>query len=233
VAAEPPACHRPAQGHLTVAASGDRTVVHLLRHGEVFNPEGVLYGRLPGYYLSDLGKQMAVRAADALADRDVALVVSSPMERAQQTAAPVAERHGLPVEIDPLLIEADNVFEGQRVSVGDGVLRQPRAWRHLYNPFRPSWGEPFAEVADRMLTAVAAAREKARGHEAVLISHQLPIWVARLAAEDRRLWHDPRARQCSLASLTSLTYDADTLVAITYTEPSRDLLGKASKIAGA
>ena len=74
-----------------------RTVVHLLRHGEVFNPEGVLYGRLPGYYLSDLGKQMAVRAADALQTHDLALVVSSPMERAQQTATPVADRHGLAI----------------------------------------------------------------------------------------------------------------------------------------
>jgi broad specificity phosphatase PhoE len=113
------------------------------------------------------------------------------------------------------------------------VLRQPRAWRHLYNPFRPSWGEKYTDVAERMHRAIDAAREKARGHEAVLVSHQLPVWIARLAAEDRRLWHDPRSRQCSLASLTSLTYDGDTLVAITYTEPSRDLLGRASKIAGA
>lgn len=218
---------------MTMPAPQDRTVVHLLRHGEVFNPEGVLYGRLPGYFLSDLGKQMAVRAAEALAGNDLTLVVSSPMERAQQTAAPIAEGHGLPIETDPLLIEADNVFEGQRVSVGDGVLRQPRAWRHLYNPFRPSWGEPYAEVAARMHRSIDAAREQARGHEAVLVSHQLPIWIARLAAEERRLWHDPRSRQCSLASLTSLTYDGDTLAAITYTEPSRDLLAKASKIAGA
>lgn len=210
-----------------------RTVVHLLRHGEVYNPEGVLYGRLPGYYLSDLGQEMAVRAADALQGHDVTHVVSSPMERAQQTAAPVAERHGLPIVIDPDLIEAENIFEGQRVSVGDGVLRQPKAWRHLYNPFKPSWGEPYDEVAERMHRAVAAAREAARGHEAVLVSHQLPIWIARLRAEDRRLWHDPRSRQCSLASLTSLTYDEDTLTAITYTEPSRDLLPRAGKIAGA
>ncbi len=211
----------------------DRTVVHLLRHGEVFNPDGVLYGRLPGFNLSELGQQMAVRAADALADRDVTLVVSSPMDRAQQTAAPVAARHELPVEIDDRLIEADNKFQGQRVSVGDGVLKQPKAWRHLWNPFRPSWGEPFDEVADRMVAAVDSARVAARGHEAVLVSHQLPIWVARLRAEDRRLWHDPRKRQCSLASLTSLTYDDDRLTAISYTEPSRDLLAKASKIAGA
>jgi len=161
------------------------------------------------------------------------VVTASPLERAQETAVPTAEAFGLPIGTDPDLIEADNVFEGQRVSVGDGVLRQPKAWRHLYNPFRPSWGEKYTDVAARMHRAIDAAREKARGHEAVLVSHQLPVWIARLAAEDRRLWHDPRGRQCSLASLTSLTYDDDRLVAITYTEPSRDLLGKASKIAGA
>lgn len=212
---------------------GARTTVHLLRHGEVFNPEKVLYGRLPGYRLSELGEQMAVRAADALAGRDIAAVISSPMERAQQTAAPVAERHGIEIGIDPGLIEADNVFEGQRVSVGDGVLKQPRTWRHLWNPFKPSWGEPYAQVAARMHGAIAAARASVRGREAVLVSHQLPIWIARLAAEDRRLWHDPRSRQCTLASLTSLEYEDDRLVAISYTEPSRDLLEQASKIAGA
>jgi len=201
-----------------------RTVVHLLRHGEVHNPDRVLYGRLPGFRLSELGEQMAVRAADALADRDVTVVISSPLERAQQTAAPVAERHGLRVGIDDRIIEADNVFEGQRVGVGDGVLKHPSAWRHLYNPFTPSWGEPYVEVAGRMRAAVAAARNEARGHEAVLVSHQLPVWVARLDAENRRFFHDPRKRQCALASLTSLTFDDDRLVAITYTEPSADLV---------
>ena len=210
-----------------------RTVVHLLRHGEVYNPEGVLYGRLPGYVLSDLGHEMAQRAADALQGNDVTHVIASPMERAQQTASPIATSHKVETLTEPLLIEADNIFEGQRVSVGDGVLKQPRTWRHLWNPFRPSWGEPYDEVAARMGAAVDSARELARGHEAVLVSHQLPIWVARLSAEGRRLWHDPRSRQCSLASLTSLSFDDDDLVAITYTEPSRDLLGKASKIAGA
>jgi broad specificity phosphatase PhoE len=211
----------------------ERTVVHLLRHGEVFNPEGVLYGRLPGYKLSDLGHQMAERAAGALFDRDIATVISSPMERAQQTAQPLSALLDVPVLIDPNLIEADNVFEGQRVSVGDGVLKQPKTWRHLWNPIRPSWGEPYEQVAARMQQAIADARGQAQGREAVLVSHQLPIWVARLAAEERRLWHDPRSRQCSLASITSLGFDGDTLVDIAYTEPSRDLLAKASKIAGA
>lgn len=211
----------------------DHTTVHLLRHGEVFNPEGVLYGRLPGYVLSDLGHEMAERAAVALADRDIATVISSPMERAQQTATPIAGRHSLDIITNEDLIEAENVFEGKKVSVGDGVLKQPKAWRHLWNPFTPSWGEPYDVVAARMQKAIEAARLGAPGRESVLVSHQLPIWIARLNAEDRRLWHDPRSRQCTLASVTSLTYQGDDLVAITYTEPSRDLLEKASKIAGA
>lgn len=213
--------------------SGNRSVVHLLRHGEVYNPEGVLYGRLPGYRLSDLGEQMAQRAADALSGHDIAAVIASPMERAQQTAEPIARVHGHEITTEPLAIEADNIFEGQRVSVGDGVLRQPATWRHLWNPFKPSWGEPYDEVAARMRQAVLNAKELADGREAVLVSHQLPIWIARLDAEGRRLWHDPRSRQCTLASLTSLTFDDDDLVSITYSEPARDLLPGASKVAGA
>jgi broad specificity phosphatase PhoE len=204
-----------------------RTVVHLLRHGEVDNPTKVLYGRLPGFLLSPLGEQMAQRATEALADRDVVEVVASPLERAVQTATPVAQSHGLQVRTDDRLLEATNVFQGQRVSVGDGVLRQPRAWRHLYNPFTPSWGEPYVELAARMRVAVSDARTRAQGHEAVLVSHQLPIWVARLDAEHRRFVHDPRRRQCALASLTSFVYDDDELVAITYTEPSADLIAAA------
>lgn len=214
-------------------AASDRTVVHLLRHGEVDNPEGVLYGRLPGYVLSALGHEMAQRAADALKGHDIAAVITSPMERAQQTAVPVAAVHGVEIGTDLRLIEADNIFEGKKVSVGDGVLRQPQAWRYLYNPFKPSWGEPYAEVAARMTGAINSARDLARGSEVVLVSHQLPIWIARLAAEQRRLWHDPRSRQCSLASITSLTFRKDQLAAISYTEPSRDLLEMASKVAGA
>ena len=211
----------------------ERTTVHLLRHGEVHNPTGVLYGRIPDFHLSELGRTMAQRAADALADRDVTVVTASPLERAQETAEPVAESHGLQVGTDPDLIEADNVFEGQRVGGGEGVLKNPRAWRYLVNPFTPSWGEPYVDLAARMRLAIGRARDEARGHEAVLVSHQLPVWVARLDAEGRRFPHDPRKRQCSLASLTSMHFDDDELVAVVYTEPSADLLPLASKSAGA
>lgn len=211
----------------------ESTTVHLLRHGEVYNPDGVLYGRLPGFHLSDRGRLMAQRAAAALADRDIAMVIASPLDRAQETAAPIAAVHGLDVGVDEGLIEAANTFEGQRVGVGDGVLRSPAAWRHLWNPFTPSWGEPYAQLAQRMHNSVIAAKNMAPGNEIVLVSHQLPIWIARLHAEKRRYWHDPRKRQCSLASLTSLRFAGDDLVSITYTEPARDLLAGAAPGRGA
>jgi broad specificity phosphatase PhoE len=211
----------------------ERTIVHLLRHGEVDNPSKILYGRLPGYRLSELGERMAARAAEFFAPRDVVRVASSPLERAQQTAAPVAEKHGVEVTVDERLIESENIFEGQAVGVGDGVLKDPRNWRFITNPFRPSWGEPYTRVALRMHAAAEVARELARGHEAVLVSHQLPIWVARLSAEHRHLWHDPRRRQCTLASVTSFTYQGDRLVSIAYTEPAADLLPGANPVPGA
>ena len=211
----------------------ERTTVHLLRHGEVDNPRKILYGRLPGYVLSGLGERMAERAAEWFATRDVVRVVASPLERARQTAAPVAAGLGLPVAVDERLIESGNVFEGRSVGVGDGALRSPSAWWHLRNPFLPSWGEPYAGVASRMHAAAEASRDAARGHEAVLVSHQLPIWVARLSAEHRRLWHDPRKRECSLASITSFTYDGDTLLSVDYAEPCGDLLPSADPVPGA
>jgi len=202
----------------------EHTIVHLMRHGEVHNPEGVLYGRLPGYRLSELGRTMAQRVAEHLSSADIVHVGASPLERAQETAQPIAAAHDLPVAVDGRLIEADNVFEGLTFGVGDGALTRPKHWRHLRNPFRPSWGEPYRAQALRVLAAMAVARNLARGHEAVLVSHQLPIWVTRCQVERRRLWHDPRNRQCSLASLTSFTYRDDEIVAVTYAEPARDLL---------
>ncbi|MDP9221493.1 MAG: histidine phosphatase family protein [Actinomycetota bacterium] len=213
------------------------TTVHLVRHGEVDNPGGVLYGRLPNYHLSERGRAMAEVVADHLAGRDIALVTSSPMERAQETAAPIAERHGLPVGLDDDLIEAGNHFQGLRFGVGDGSLRHPRHWPRLVNPFRPSWGEPYAEVVTRMMRAVmaatAAARSAGPGREAVLVSHQLPVWETRLHLEGRRLWHDPRRRECSLCSVTSLTYDGDRLLSLSYAEPAAALLPGAGTVAGA
>ncbi|MGZ4438075.1 MAG: histidine phosphatase family protein [Nocardioidaceae bacterium] len=200
------------------------TTVHLLRHGEVFNPGGVLYGRMDGYHLSELGRSMAQRVADTIGDRDITHIVASPLERAQETAAPLAAARGLTISTDPRIVESTNVFEGRPFSMGDGVLRRPSTWRHLWNPFKPSWGEPYKEVVARMMAAVHDARDAALGHEAVLVSHQLPIWMTRLHVEKRSFLHDPRKRQCTLCSLTSLTFEDDRLTTLRYSEPAADLI---------
>jgi broad specificity phosphatase PhoE len=195
---------------------GEHTKIHLVRHGEVYNPRGVLYGRLPGFHLSDKGKQQAAAVAEALADHDIVAVIASPLERARETAAPIAARHDLPVDTDPDLIESTNFLQGRGISPGDGAWRDPRVWWHLRNPFTPSWGEPYKQIAARMSTAVDKARARAAGHEAVCVSHQLPIWTLRLHLTGRRLWHLPTHRQCAIGSVTTLVYDGDRLVDVRY-----------------
>jgi broad specificity phosphatase PhoE len=200
------------------------TTVHVLRHGEVFNPNKILYGRLPDFHLSELGQQMAKAAAEALKARDITYVVASPLERAQETAAPIAAEFNLEVATDTRLIESTNYFEGKRVSVGDGALTNPRHWWVLRDPITPSWGEAYLMIAQRMFAALQAARVAAEGHEAVCVSHQLPIWTLRRYVEKKRLWHDPRRRQCGLASLTSFRFDGSTIVGIDYSEPAAHLV---------
>ncbi|WP_028649939.1 histidine phosphatase family protein [Nocardiopsis sp. CNT312] len=197
------------------------TVVHLLRHGEVYNPAGVLYGRLPGYHLSDRGQQMAELAAEWFEGRDITALFSSPLDRTQETAVPLQKALDLPVVLDDRLVEAGNKLQGR--SLSSRSARDPRVLRRLYNPFRPSWGEPYSQIVERMLQVVKLARKAAWGHEAVCVSHQLPIWMMRRVAESKRLWHRPDRRECNLASVTSLTFADQSLVRVDYAEPAAAL----------
>ncbi|MBB4852853.1 broad specificity phosphatase PhoE [Mycobacteroides chelonae] len=208
------------EGLRVSGSSQTRTIVHLMRHGEVFNPEGILYGRLPNFRLSDKGQAQAAKVAESLRGNQITTVVASPLLRAQQTATPIAEAHGLTIVTDEDLIEAGNSFEGMKVSVGDGALRDPRNWWKLRDPFTPSWGEPYRDIASRMIAAIDRARERAEGGEAVCVSHQLPVWTARQQLQGNRLWHDPRKRQCNVASLTSLVFEEERLIDVVYSEPA-------------
>ncbi|MEI6406238.1 MAG: histidine phosphatase family protein [Actinomycetes bacterium] len=199
--------------------------IHFLRHGEVENPEKILYGRQPGWRLSDRGQEMAVAVSEWSKNLPLGAVLASPLQRAQETAAPVAKVHGLPIHTEDRLIEATNVFEGQKFEFGSGVLKHPKSWRHLYNPWKPSWGEPYEEQISRMLASLFAARDLADGKDAICVSHQLPIWILRSAIEGRKLIHDPRKRQCTLASVTSFVLDDEGMISdFYYTEPAKHLL---------
>ena len=211
-------------------ASAISSTVHVVRHGEVHNPESILYGRQPGWRLSERGIAMAEAVADWSKELSLGAIHASPLERAQQTASPIASAHKLDIHTDDQLIEAANIFEGKPFAVGDGVLRRPGAWRHLWNPWRPSWGEPYKEQIARMRAAVERARLAAQGKDALVVSHQLPIWILRSSVEGRPLLHDPRKRQCSLASVTSLHFDASgKIVGLTYSEPAKHLLPEKKK----
>ena len=202
----------------------ETTIVHLLRHGEVENPRGVVYGRLPDYHLSANGRAMADAAADFFAERAVVAVFSSPLERAMETAKPVAQRLNLEIAVDERLIEPWNHFEGLKFGVGDGSLHHPEHWAAMLNPFKPSWGEPYREVVARMYEMLAVARAAAPGREAVCVSHQLPIWVTRRQAEGKRLWHNPSRRECALGSVTSFTFSGDRILGVSYRVPPRRLV---------
>ena len=201
-----------------------RTIVHLVRHGEVENPTGVLYGRLPDFHLSERGQRMAERLAEDLRERDVIHLRCSPLERAQETMAPLAEALAVPVTTDGRVIEAGNELEGRLVSLGSLLRGGPKSWWLFRNMAKPTWGEPYVEIVARMRLALRDAAEAAAGHEAVVVSHQLPIWMARCDAEGRRLAHDPRKRQCTLASVTSFTLFDGRVASVAYREPAGDLL---------
>ena len=201
------------------------TTVHVARHGEVENPEKILYGRQPGWRLSNRGQQMAETLGEWSKSINLGALHVSPLQRAQETAAPIARAHGIEITTDERLIEAANIFEGKSFELGSGVLKHPSSWRHLYNPWKPSWGEPYEEQINRMLAAVFAARKAANGKDAIVVSHQLPIWILRSAIEGRSLLHDPRKRICTLASVTSIHFDDEGVISgLSYSEPAGHLL---------
>lgn len=201
------------------------TTVHVARHGEVENPEKILYGRQPGWRLSNRGQQMAETLGEWSKSINLGALHVSPLQRAQETAAPIARAHGIEITTDDRLIEAANLFEGKSFELGSGVLKHPSSWRHLYNPWKPSWGEPYDEQINRMLAAIFAARKAANGKDAIVVSHQLPIWTLRSAIEGRSLLHDPRKRICTLASVTSVHFDDEGVISgLSYSEPAGHLL---------
>lgn len=201
--------------------------IHFVRHGEVHNPEKILYGLQPGWRLSDRGKEMAAVIGQWSTKLDLGAIYASPLQRAQETVAPIIAKHKLSLTTDKNLIEASNIFEGKKFELGSGVLRHPASWRYLYNPWKPSWGEPYDQLISRMLKGLFAARDAAGGKDAICVSHQLPIWILRSAVEGRRLLHDPRKRECTLASVTSFELDSEGMISsVSYSEPAKHLLPK-------
>lgn len=200
-------------------------LVHLVRHGEVHNPDGILYGRIPGYHLSELGHAMADAAAASLEGHPIVALYASPLQRAQESAQPWSDRYDLPIVTEDRIIEPHNWFEGK---IMRAAVRSPRSWPQLRNPMTPSWGEPFRSVEARMLAAVGEAWQAADGGEVVMVSHQMPIVMVARSVKGMRLPHDPRKRRCTLSSITTLRREGDRFVEVGYAEPAAELLAQAA-----
>lgn len=199
--------------------------IHLVRHGEVHNPEGVLYGRIAHFHLSERGHQMAQAAADELKNqrRNVTAIYTSPLLRTRESAEPIQAAFKLDSVSDSRLIEPTNIFEGRRLGVKHVIVR-PHLFFHLRNPLRPSWGEPFEAIADRMIEAITELGQKTKDGDLVIVSHQLPIWMVHRRLAGLRLPHDPKKRRCSLSSITSLEFDKHgQLIEVDYREPAASL----------
>jgi len=194
--------------------------LHLVRHGEVFNPGGVLFERIEGFGLSDLGHQMAKAAADQLKSEGVEIskLVVSPLQRTRESARPISEQFGIDPVIDERVIEPWNLFKGLRFGPR-ALLKRPSILLNLYNPSKPSWGEPFTEIASRMNSAALDHWSDVESGDVVIVSHQLPIWMVYRSANGLELPHNPRDRRCSLSSITSFEVIHGKLREVAYREP--------------
>jgi broad specificity phosphatase PhoE len=192
--------------------------IHLVRHGEVENPKGVIYGRLPGFHLSERGQKQAEAAGERLADRDVGVIWASPMERAQETAQAINKHHGLEIVTDERVTESQTTVEGVGRTL-KAFLMAPRHWWHFRNPWTPSWGESFVEIKTRMLEAVRAATEQADGREVVIVSHQTPVLVARLALAKRRVPPWLAFTPCGTGSITTVVVENGVVREASYFAP--------------
>lgn len=189
--------------------------VHLVRHGEVANPKGLIYGRLPGYNLSERGERQAEAAAERLASEDVAAVWASPLERAQETASAIAARHTLELATDERLLESGSTLQGISRNLV-GVVMDPRRWWALRNPMRPSWGESFRDIRIRMLEVIEEALAGADGRAVVMVSHQTPVLVARLALAGRSVPPWLGRLPCETGSVTTMVLEGGRAVSASY-----------------
>lgn len=203
------------------------TTIHFVRHGEVENPNHVLYERLPGFHLSNRGLKMACATAKYIATvpqmRGISAIYSSPLERTQETAQQIASALQIgPIILDNRLIEAENNFRGKRIGYGEGALWKNNNWKLVSNLWKPSWGESYKSIAARVGDF---AREQVKNHpgeQIVAVTHESPIWSYRHLLETGHAEHNMLLRKTALASITSITYDCANMnvLSITYVDPA-------------
>jgi broad specificity phosphatase PhoE len=201
------------------------TVIHFVRHGEVYNPQAVYYGRLPAFPLSKLGRQQAQAAADFLCQYRLAAVFSSPLDRAIETSEIISQPHnGLTWQVSELLNEAYTPFDGQPMS-----MVAARDW-DVYTGNKQPYEQP-SDVLRRAQQFVAEIRQQYMGQYVVATTHGdviafMMLWVKEIPAtpqEKLRLYQGYLA-QASVTTFTYQTASEHEVPSIEYVAPHKEPL---------
>lgn len=163
--------------------------VHLVRHGEAHNPTEVVYDSLPGFPLSETGAAQARRVSRYLGSQPIVAVWSSPLQRALETATPIAGRSGLPVIVHEELIEWSLLSRWAGTKWADLPSVHPGELEaYLEKPERLDFAEETLEMlAARMATAIKRIESGSDAGDVVVVGHQDPIQAARLTLTGRSL----------------------------------------------
>ena len=156
------------------------TTFHLVRHAAHDRVGTVLCGRMPGVHLGALGKAQAERLAARFANENVASIQASPLERAVETAAPIAARLGQPLDICQDIAEID--FGAWSGTSFDALAQDPRwaAWNNARSNSRPPYGETMLEAQARIVGAMEQLRGRYTDSTVILVSHSDVIKAALL-----------------------------------------------------
>jgi broad specificity phosphatase PhoE len=181
------------------------SLVHLVRHGEVENPQGLVYASLQGFGLSEAGRSQAAAAARHLGSQPVVAVWSSPLERGLETAGIIARRFGVPVRADDRLAEwklLDRWAGKPWATLDTSFPGELEAY--LEHPHQLGFSsESLSSLANRIRGTVELLAEQHRDGDIVIVSHQDPVQAARLSFAGRDLsnLHTDKPGHCSIVTL--------------------------------
>jgi len=193
--------------------------LYLVRHCDVRNPEGVLYGHLPNFPLSEKGVGQAHALGRYFAGRPIRRIYSSPLERAQETASIIASHlDGVDIETTDELVEARFGFHLQGVKPKQVPWRRPLWFVHMARPGLLPQDEHIGEMAARVRAPLLRLLRDFPGGSGICISHGDPIQAFAIEADGRsdRALH---RLECAKGGLLELTYEDGTLVNKTYRSP--------------
>lgn len=163
-----------------------RTVIYLCRHGEVYNPKQVIYGRMPGFPLSEEGRKQAHALGKHLSDKKLKAIYASPLERARETATIVGSYHNIDVtqiRFDDRLIEVGKPnFEGLPIEEGNKIH-----WNYYQPKFTTAGGESMLDIWKRMKHALEEIAKNHKGEEIAVVSHGDPIMISRAKYSGKKL----------------------------------------------